>query len=171
VRTEANRARVLLLKLTLKLRQDKIRRGLQLFTATLLTPRYLILSHMLHFRCAASWRLVSARLVSARLVSAVTWVSSGVVAVVAGSVCVRAAFALASLAFSFRPAHADTQMRRFQEAQACTFLSVSLSLSHCLSLARSLTRCLAVSLSLLLLLSLSLARARVLSQSRDDADK
>ena len=138
MRTEANRARVLLLKLTLKLRQDKIRRGLQLFTATLLTPRYLLLSHMLHFRRAASWRLVSARLVSARLVSAVTWVSSGVVAVVAGSVCVRAAFALASLAFSFRPAHSDTQARRFQAAQACTSLSLSLSLS--VSLARMTTQ-------------------------------
>ncbi len=80
--------------------------------------------------CCQCWRLVSARLVSARLVSAVTWVSSGVVAVVAGSVCVRAAFALASLAFSFGPAHADTQTRRFQEAQACTFLSLSLSLAR-----------------------------------------
>ena len=105
-----------------------------MLTATLLTP----LSHASLPVCCQCLRLVSAglvsaRLVSARLVSAVTWVSSGVVAVVAGSVCVRAAFALASLAFSFRPAHADTQARRFQEAQACT--SLSLSLSQSLSLA------------------------------------
>jgi hypothetical protein len=95
-----------------------------MLTATFLTP----LSHASLPVCCQCLRLVSAGLISARLVSAVTWVSSGVVAVVAGSVCVRAAFALASLAFSFGPAHADTQTRRFQEAQACIFLSLSLSL-------------------------------------------
>ena len=118
-----------------------------MLTATLLTP----LLHASLPVCCQCLRLVSAGLISARLVSAVTWVSSGVVAVVAGSVCVRAAFALASLAFSFRPAHADTQARRFQAAQACTSLSRARSLSLCLSVALALA------------LSLSRARARSLS--------